>query len=563
MDVIFTAFGKTPSEANVLSANLVAWLDKKEFQRCVLFIPNEKDYSDIQGELKSIFSEENVDVVELSQFDTTNLTSPQQLKDIPWNLIEEMKSKIDSATKSTVLLGRGTALHDHLLWFLSQCFDSFDAIHIDSLEPVLSLYDNLDLNSIAQSGIAGLLQKYLDDLNSNSTDFINCGQIHSDEISEIHGAAFKKGVRSNFTPFIENGLVSRFEVPGKTVTYKLNPKGLYPAIQSFFDTQETDVNQSTAGLTICCGRLPNIQTDDQSGNKNVQDFFEMISPLQPIDGLFAILQRHDDSIEGTHILTLQDAIAFFSDSSFLGDLRYVEATFTNRSRMDNIDMANHLIVINPQPTIEFQFEFVLKVFLECQLFEQKFGRRIWNIDITSPVNALRSAISFLAIATNSQPSYILKPPNSEIRKLRKTEFVLDVPNHVTYEMMKEFSNLHGNDKGSINCLVALLLYEDEKESSVVDELIPTSENDNFYVGVDEKDLKKFINNRTLQLPYDLKSGTSALYRKMEELHKQGLVSIHRSNVEGKKRKIYRYQLTDLGIFISKRVLEYKLAEQLR
>ena len=42
-----------------------------------------------------------------------------------------------------------------------------------------------------------------------------------------------------------------------------------------------------------------------------------MSPLQPVDGLLAVVQRHDDEIQDSHVLTLENAIEKFAETNSL------------------------------------------------------------------------------------------------------------------------------------------------------------------------------------------------------------------------------------------------------
>lgn len=556
MDIVITGFGTKGQVNEVLNDALMEWFNQNEINRCILFLPDEKDYTVVQGLLQAKFGK-NLEVIQLPTIQTSELTSSNDLRNISWNLLEELKKHIDTTVETTIFLGRGSALHDHLLWFISQCYERVHALNIDSLNPILELDLMHNPGEIATNSFAALFQKFIVDMNGGFYTFKESGLADANWISSLPNSAIPTGVQSTFRNYIDDEMIEKIEIEKSSVVYRIKPNGLDLAMRSYFDSKSRLIESKSAGLTICFGRIPHIQSQDSSGQKIVQDFFKMISPLHPIEGLLTIFQRHDDSIEGSHILSLEDAIEQFKDSNFIGDLRYLQNSLYRKGNEEYIDMANHLILLNPNTSIEFQFEFVIRLTKECLAFEERYGPKQWKIDLTGPLIEVRSAASFFSIVSRSQPTWLLRPGKNadEPYFFRKKEYVLQLPNRILFETMSHYSNLHGSQKGEPNCLVLLMLYEDSMKDVEMDDLFDFSNKSSNIRGASKEDLLKF--QEQLSTPYDLKGGTSNLYRTFDSLSNQGLVRILPGS-QGKKS--FHFELTDEGYFIARRLREIKERE---
>ena len=199
-------------------------------------------------------------------------------------------------------------------------------------------------------------------------------------------------------------------------------------------------------LTIAFGRLPHIQS--KKGDQQVEfDFFSYLNPLQPMDGLLVVLQRHDDSIPGSYIMTLEQALKGFNQKEntgfddYHGDLIHAYNTIDTRTKEYDIDTDQHLVVINPKPNLEFQMNLFLHLIARCNEFEKKLGPRIWDVDLTMPLNAIRSAVSFFSYFSHSAPTYVLKPRISGgEEKIPRRSLVLSLPNRIAQEAVQENIN---------------------------------------------------------------------------------------------------------------------------
>ena len=157
------------------------------------------------------------------------------------------------------------------------------------------------------------------------------------------------------------------------------------------DGNRTILETHVKSLNIVFGRLPSVQSAGKSGKyRSFDEFFNFMSPLQPVDGYIAVVQRHEPTIEGHHVLTLGEALEKFVDTDIIGDLRHCNMVLHRRQEEDAIEALDHLIVINPVATPDFHMKFVLKLLTACVSFEEEYGMRIWEIDITQLMIPLRS-----------------------------------------------------------------------------------------------------------------------------------------------------------------------------
>ena len=114
-------------------------------------------------------------------------------------------------------------------------------------------------------------------------------------------------------------------------------------------------------------------------------------------------------------MTLEQALKGFDQKEntrlddYHGDLIHAYNTIDTRTKEYDIDTDQHLVVINPKPNLEFQMSLFLHLIARCNEFEKKLGPRIWDVDLTMPLNSIRSAVSFFSYFTHSAPTYVLKP----------------------------------------------------------------------------------------------------------------------------------------------------------
>jgi hypothetical protein len=557
MDVVFTAHGAAGSES-VLSQHVIDWIQQTSISRCVLLVPRDEEYQLIEEELNNSLSVAcSVERVVLPKMQTKNIQTPTDLKSQPWAILNHIQKCMNLNNETTVFLGRGSRLHDHLLWLSAQCHPNAHLLHIDSLQPALSIKRAGSTTDIATSTLRGLLHFHLQDIENKRPEHL--GYSDAERLSGYAGAGTTLGVRPALQTFVEKNLVEKLPVAKTSVSYKLTPAGFADAFASYCDRRFSENDTIQRNLNIVFGRLPHIQTENPKGEKQDFNLFQYIAPLQPIDGLLVVLQRHSDEIEGTHVVTLEDALVQFehSDAHFIGDLRNAHRVLVRRSQEDLIDMKRHLVVINPKATQEFHLEFLLHLLNECRTFEENFGLSRWNIDLTQPLGKLHSAVSFFTLLSGAITTYIYKNqlPNEEQSPFTRKEHLIPVPNKMAYETLNAFKNPHGNTKDAPNLLQILLLWERHQE-----EQNAGIEGDLFVAPKSTTAQQQTANNANLSEFYEreLKPKYNEIFyptnfnRIIKKLNAHGLVV----------KQGMAYSLTDLGTFVAEQLLKITEMEAL-
>ena len=131
-----------------------------------------------------------------------------------------------------------------------------------------------------------------------------------------------------------------------------------------------------------------------------------MSPLQPVDGLLAVVQRHDEDIQGHHVLTLDEAIERFEDTNLIGDLKHCKTVLGRRAKEDRFQTSDHLVIINPVATPTLHMEVVMAMLTACLKFERQHGavHGPW----TSRSRSLHCAVPSRFSPSSSKP----QPPTS-------------------------------------------------------------------------------------------------------------------------------------------------------
>ena len=278
-------------------------------------------------------------------------------------------------------------------------------------------------------------------------------------------------------------------------------------------------------------------------------------PLQPIDGLMTVVQRIDDDIEGTHILTLDQAIERFADSHFIGDLLHCKMVLDRRTQENRTQTSQHLVVLNPVATPEFHQEFIIALLQACLVFEQKHGLRNWMIDITKPVATLRSAVSIFSFLFNSPTSYIIKDDESDgkVSPLRVKHMTMRVPNRSAYGVLGQQRDAHGNNTGEANFLITMMLMEDLKTQPAgllgFNPMVPETKPSG--TGLTFEEVKNLA--RELVSEINLAKGISNSTRTTDPLVNRGLVE----KLEGKPAT---FQLTYTGRFVATQLHHLRISE---
>ena len=557
MDIFLFGHVLLRGRTTVLSEPMQHWLANTEVVRCIIFTVDERDLTPLVNEIKSYCTsgEIHFEFCPIKPISTATATSPSDLFGQPWEALNIMIKQVDTSHQSTFFGGRGSALYDHLLWLTAQCFEKATHMNIDSAQPSLALeHDNVG-GAKSNQAMAGLLHFHLEDLIKGREDPENTGFSDAARLVNYSGAGLLAGIHKALEPCLKKSMIGRTEVTEGSVTYNLLPDGLAKAAQAWWKNK-TKPNDFEKALNIVFGRLPRVQSSDDFGKKyGFEEFFRFMYPLQPVDGLMAVVQRIDDDIEGTHILTLDEAIERFADSHFIGDLLHCKMVLDRRTQENRTQTGQHLVVLNPVATPEFHQEFIIALLQACLIFEQKHGLRNWMIDITKPMASLRSAVSIFSFLFNSPTSYIIKDDGSvgKVSPLRVKHMAIRVPNRSAYGVLSQQRDAHGNNTGEANFLITMMLMEGikTKPKGLLDYNPMEPETGPSGKGLTFDEVKNFAGELVSEI--DLSEGISNSTRTTNPLVTRGLVE----KLEGKPAT---FQLTYTGRFVATQLHHLRISE---
>ena len=510
-------------------------------KRIVLLTAEHKQYQELRSEFDELIPDAELVTFELPRIGLEDQKTPSELTGLPWQILTQICRQIRPNRDTTILLGRGAAIYDHVLWLTSQCYPEVRALHIDSCQPVLNTRNIRSHAPIEQKILPAMLTSFLDDIKNKRIDVENYGYTDKERFMQLMNDTVLKGVAPALKQMVDEGGVEKYAY-GSDVTYRLTPKALQDAVSTYF-SQKPEKEAFLPNLTIAFGRLPHIQSRNAKDQIEEFEFFSYLTPLQPMDGLLVVLQRIEDSIPDSSIMTLDDALIAFEESNFIGDLRHAHAVIERRTKEYGIYVAQHLVVINPKTDQQFQMDMFLRLLACCEDFENVHGSRQWDIDLTMPLNRIRSAVSFFSYATHTPPTYVLKSKGSKDDSVAipRRSLVLSVPNRIAKNAFEQQMNPHGNNKGDPNCLTGLYLWEQENTNDDDDDdifaILDNQHSNATSIGIEPKNLKKKLEE------YGLQKGNSHVHRVLGRLIQARLVS----------QKGTGFYLTDLGRFVAEQV----------
>tara|TARA_Y100000991_G_C21971551_1_gene349759 strand:+ start:1751 stop:3466 length:1716 start_codon:yes stop_codon:yes gene_type:complete len=565
MDIFLFGHGAMEGAPTILSEPISRWISDTDVERCIIFTTDTRDVQPLVSEIKALVGTKgmHIDTYPLQPLNTSEANSPGDVQAQPWQVLRELVKQIDDAHDTTLLCGRNNALYDHLLWLVAQCLPKTTLLNIDSAEPPLDPSLEELGGDVSPQTIAGMLSCHLEDLHNGRKDSGNIGFSDAARLSNISGAGQISGINNALTPYITRSMVGRTEVTEGSVTYNLLPEGLGEACKQWMRNRP-EVDSHSKSLNIVFGRLPHVSSPNHRGEyASFNPFFDFMSPLQPVDGLLAVIQRHDDEIQDSHVLTLENAIEKFAETKLIGDLKHCKTLLDRRSSLDRFQTGKHLVVINPKANPSFHMKLVMALLAECIDFEREHGKRTWAVDITEPLAPLRSAISFFSFVFKTTTTYIMKDigKGDEESKLRRRDLALPVPNAMAFSAMSQITQGHGNNKGASNMLIALLLSEIKKTGppSIDDfdpfdttvSLAPTLH------GLEKKEIQFFVEE---ELASELQLGPGVIEqfdRTIRDylLIEQGLIEAWRPPKAANTKT--RYSLTFLGTFVAEQLLRIR------
>ena len=568
MDLFLFSHGPRAGESAVLSEPMRHWLAHQTIERCVLFTTIADAHPLLLEELQSMdtSNEFQIETHPLQPITTSNASKPTDVQRQPWEVFQEIAKHIDDTHESVLLCGRSNALYDHLLWLVAQCLPNSTLLNMDSAEPPLELFHDHIGGKVSPKTIASMLSLHLSDLMTGRLDTENVGYSDAARLGNMVGAGQVSGIQAALAPYVSSGMVQRTEVTEDSVTYRILPNGLGEACQQWMKFRP-EVEEHAKTLNMVFGRLPHLSSPDRRGEfSSFDSFFDFMSPLQPVDGLMAVVQRHDEDIPGHHVITLDEAIERFEGTNLIGDLKHCKTVLDRRAMEDRFQTSDHLVIINPVATQTFHMEVILRMLTACLKFEEEHGRRSWAVDITAPLASVHSAVSFFSFVFKTTTTYIMQDigQDNEASKLRRRDLAISVPNSTAFSAMSKLAQSHGNNKGASNLLIALLLAESKKvnttDFSDFDPFDTTINLEPTQHGLLKKEIQFFIQEEFVT-ELDLSAGVVEQFDRTVRdylLVEQGLLKV--VTPPKKARTHTRYSLTFLGAFVAEQLLRIRESE---
>ena len=165
--------------------------------------------------------------------------------------------------------------------------------------------------------------------------------------------------------------------------------------------------EDTMELLVGFGRLPDISSS-KGPNARPMQFFSQIAPMQPFDTLIMTIQAHINSIDDSIVMTLNDACEQLTETDIIGDLRAAKEILRQRCLSDGINHADHIVCINPINDESYHDKYIKLLLTQLHVSERDFGAHNWNFDITNVLNEMKSTVSMIANASDSNTYYTLK-----------------------------------------------------------------------------------------------------------------------------------------------------------
>jgi len=553
MLAFLTAHSPLANMKQAMNNSCREWLQKSHMQKVVIFLADSDDYSGFVKEVEACVGEGcQIETVVLKPL-TTDFESPKDIQQLAWLNLNTITSQMDDTSPKTVFLGRGSALHDHLMWLASRCRDGVNVLHFDNANAKLEAqtHSSIEDNQKGFITLAAVLENHVEDILNMRAGHV--GWSHAHRLGGRPGGAIESGVRKALGPAINAALVD-IEGVEKSVTYRLNPSGIEKAMLAYFGQSEMS-EKPLREVLISFARLPTIQGGDDGQTIRPFSFFNLIAPLQPVDGLICVLQRIDDSVEGTHIMTLETACEVFETSSFIGDLRHARHALEQRSSEDSIRVSSHLVVINPTSDNDCGFELILQLLAVLKRFENDHGHHHLRIDTTSPLAQIRAAVSKFGLLSNSKMTYTLKARRDERTKESKQDSMhakrdhcINLPGMVAYEAFQKASNSNKNNQYDVKMLRIFLAYESQQSESDIDDFDPFSETPKHQEPPTIKELLEFA--KTNSISADIEIPKPQANRVIKRLRSRGLIAV----CHLQEKAITRYELTDIGNFVANQMM---------
>lgn len=401
---------------------------------------------DNSSKLEIEFKELNINsiVVKLNPLTTDGLEHSDELRTLSWRISKQMIHEFKNLEDPIVFLGRGSSLHDHLLWIISSSVHS-KQYHWDGTELDSYYYDEQYLSSsVAPLVLNGLLEL------SGKTGL---NEFSAEDIAELDDIAEMSGIQSATKPCIERKLLDVSRSKDRSPTYKLTNLG-FPVALNYWNEKRLELDRFiNKRLLISFGRF--------AGENSRLTLPNIISKITPHDSYFFLFQKYASGIETSGIFTFDEILVNQGLQSIHEEINNCKLLLQQKQQLEQIGMVEPLIILNPNSSKEFNLDLNLKIFNSIRKFEFSNEEHIFTFDITSCMGSIRSFISKLAVASNSKICYVLKSSegvsstglNVQESPFSRSDHVLDLPSNVAIEAINSMP------ESRLNILVVMEFFE--------------------------------------------------------------------------------------------------------
>lgn len=497
------------------------------------------------NEIQSLVKEHvgSVRTIRLEKLQTEGYSSKTELDGIPWRNLQLIVSEsLDS--ECTYIIGPGSRMNAHLLWLACLVTESNPlhiygkSVHVDSTHPDL-MFSNTTTTSGSLATMIDAIANALSKNHQNSDLFVH------HHFSSNDAASTAEGLSASLSPAIAEGMVDVIKEGKKeNITfYQLKQKGWMKALDSWRNHSIENLDDGfSKRLVISFGRLPDIQ-GLSSSNPGVFNMPSYLRKLMPFDSFLAIVQRHDNLIEGSHVLPLSEGDSLIDSPSLVESASLANEVLNRRSDEEDLPRARHLLVVNPDTSEEFAITLLKELLHSLYDFEKENGIHAWRFDMTSPLMEISQLISMFSFATASELAYVMRSSSGvgatggEIKKSKFSSHAhrLLLPGRATSEIMKK-AKKGGSDFNNI--LKAFLHLEPSKanDSHLPPRARKNSESSN--IGITIKEIQNTLKQN--------KNVSRVVTKKLLPLE---LVCCY-SNHSNSKSDVRQYLLTNKGRFLA-------------
>jgi len=453
------------------------------------------------NEIQSLVKEHvgSVRTIRLEKLQTEGYSSKTELNGISWRNLQLMVSEsLDS--ECTFIIGPGSRMNAHLMWLACLVTESNPLhiygkdVHVDSTHP--------DLMFSKAKTTSGSLATMIDVIaNALSKNHQNSELFGHDFFSSNDAASTAEGLSASLSPAVSEGMVDVVKEGG--TFYQLKQKGWMKALDSWRNHSIEDLDDGfSKRLVISFGRLPDIQ-GLSSSNPGVFNMPSYLRKLMPFDSFLAIVQRHDNLIEGSHVLPLSEGNSLIDSPSLVESASLANEVLNRRSDEEDLPRARHLLIVNPDTSEEFAITLLKELLHSLYDFEKENGIHAWRFDMTSPLMEISQLISMFSFATSSDLAYVMRSSSGvgatggEIKKSKFSSHAhrLFLPGRETSEIMKK-AKKGGSDFNNILKVFLQLEPSKENDSHLPPRARKNSEPSN--IGITIPEIKNALKNALKQ-----------------------------------------------------------------